>query len=277
MKIKATKYLIPEDSGIAEGIDDVTFLGKATIRGLIQTWRSKAKNTSYQIKYTKEKLVLLRGDTSISDNICGRCQQAFAYTSDKTFICWVEIYAGIGENKRKFDSPCFLKGASDIDQVRRALKKKIHSFLKEKKKIDQRIKTLLILEKQVEEKPILPRQRHCLWFDIGDSVVLYSEKSDWRIIDDKFLTAKVIDGFRYHDGMVALHYDQRVHEGEYLDGYGGSIGDQRPELMQLWEYEYFLKCPDFANFWARNCSSYEGFNGEKFLEALEKERNKRKN
>ena len=86
-----------------------------------------------------------------------------------------------------------------------------------------------------------------------------------------------IDDYRYQDGTVSVCYSKRAHIGKYRKGHGGIFGIYRPEIMHIWEFEYLLKHPDFANFWMKNSASkhLEEFDAEQFLNALTKEADSR--
>jgi len=212
-------------------------------------------------------------------NFCGWCKYARGdvcrYNCYITASCSIKTHAGLEDKKRRFNTPCFLKEASDkvFDEIRKGLARERERLIEEKRKTDEKIKLLLTLEKRAEKKPAMPAHRPYDWFNVGDSVVCYIGGWKERIVRDNFVTARVINGYRHHDGCVSVCYDECVHSGEYLEGHGGGYGMSRPEVMHTWEFEYLLGHPDFASLWSKKGTSnhLEGFDAEQFLDALAKE------
>jgi len=243
-----------------------------------------------------------RGATTF--NICGWCKHAAGGTGRYNYYisthCSFITDAGVEDVRRRFNSPCFLKNISDkgFNTLACGLGFQLGILIAKKHETDAKIKFLLDLEKQAERKPALADHRPHDWFNVGDPVVCYIggwerarlrdvisqylpesvvnwlRKCGWlgdakRVAFKEWATAKVIDGYRHHDGCVSVRYDERTHSGPYLGGHGGGYGMSRPEVMHAWEYDYLREHPDFAKVWMANTPSHlEGFEHEQMLEAL---------
>lgn len=211
-------------------------------------------------------------------NVCGWCKYAGCgtcrYNYHITTVCDFKTRAGLKDEERRFNTPCFLKDVSDemLAQIRNGLSRERDRLISEKRQADFNIGALLSLEDRAAEKPALPDRRPHDWFNVDDPVVCYIGKWQERIVKDQFATAKVINGYRHHDGCVSVCFDQRVHSGEYLEGRGSGYGMARPEVMHKWEFEYLLKHPDFARLWATQGvgKHLDGFDSKKFLAVLAK-------
>lgn len=216
-------------------------------------------------------------------NFCGWCKHAGGGTCrfryHITTRCGIKTSAGFEDEERRFDTPCFLTDApnAEFDRLREGLERERNRLIEVKRGTDKKIRTLLNLEKQAEMKPALPSQRPHDWFNLNDPLVCYIGLWEERIVKDDFVTAKVIDGYRHHDGCVSVNYDGRIHNGEYLEGHGGGYGMSRPEIMHAWECEYLLANSDFAHLWATKGTGrhLERFDAEKFMVALGMELGKR--
>jgi hypothetical protein len=219
-----------------------------------------------------------KGDAT-TFNFCGWCKHcgggSCRYNYRITTSCSFIDYAGMKDEERKFNTPCIFKTATDqfFNQVREGLAKKRDQVIREKKTTDVKIKKLLKLEEEAEKKPAMPGARPHDWYNINDSVVCYVGEWEEILTDEQFSTAKVISGYRHHDGCVSVCFDKKIHNGDYLDGHGSGYGMSRPEVMHQWEYEYMLTHLDFAKLWAMKgtSGSLEKFNPERFLLALSNE------
>ena len=213
-------------------------------------------------------------------NVCGWCKYATGGTARHNYIittsCNIKTSAGLIDEERHFNTPCFLKEAPYIvfDEIRNGLASEQRRLIEEKRRADKKVKLLVTLERSAEKKPAMSGHRPSGWFNVNDPVVCYTGQGNKNIAraQGEFVTAKVILGYRHHDGCVSVYYDKRIHTGKYLDGHGASYGTSRPEIMHAWEYEYLTEHPDFARIWIRDgVSKYiERFNAEKFLTALVK-------
>jgi hypothetical protein len=210
-------------------------------------------------------------------NVCGWCKYTGGgtcrYNYCITTSCGILSDAGLpDQDERRFNTPCFLADAPDnmLDQIRNGLKNRRDSLISQKRDVDRMIKELLKLEKRAEKKPALPDHRPHDWFNIDDLVICFVGKWEDCLLDTPFTTAKVIMGYRHHDGCVSVCYDKKVHSGEYLEGHGGGYGMARPEVMHEWEFEYLLEHPDFASLWSKLGTSrrLENHDPEAFLKAM---------
>lgn len=215
-----------------------------------------------------------RGATTL--NFCGWCKYAGGgscrYNYYITTTCSLKTSAGLHDDQRHFNTPCFLPEApiAELDQLRSGLEQQLNLLKKTKTATDEKIVILLELEKLAEKKPAFPNHRPHDWFNEGDPLVCYIGEWEKRLLPDKFATAKGILGYRHHDGCISVCFDSKVHTGEYLNGHGSGYGMSRPEVMHAWECEYMLKHPDFCNVWLKlgTGGHLEGFNANAMLGAF---------
>jgi len=243
-----------------------------------------------------------RGATTF--NVCGWCKYAVGGTGRYNYYisthCSFITDAGVEDVERRFNSPCFLKNISDEDfnTLACGLAFQLGILIARKHMTDAKIKLLLELEKQAERKPPLADHRPYDWFNIDDPVICYIggwERARLRDVISQYLpesvvkwlhalgwlgeprrvtfkewaTARVVDGYRHHDGCVSVRYDERVHSGPYLEGHGGGYGMSRPEVLHVWEYNYLREHPDFAEVWMANTPSrLRDFDPDQMLDAL---------
>ncbi|HNZ83664.1 MAG TPA: hypothetical protein PKL98_00065 [Candidatus Pacearchaeota archaeon] len=214
-------------------------------------------------------------------NFCGWCKYANPRTKRFSYCisgyCGFKKDANLYDNIRFFNTPCFLKKASndEFKKIRNGLIQKKRQVIEEKKIIDQKIKKLLVLEKCSEEKPVITICRPGDWFNINDSVVCYIKKMEGRTLNSSFAIAKVINGYRHHNGCVSVRYEEQVHMGENLEGHGGWYEISCYEIIHSWEFDYLIKHPEFAEFWIKQHRQYYRVDSEKekldiecFLKAL---------
>jgi hypothetical protein len=174
--------------------------------------------------------------------------------------------------ERRFYTPCFFPYVDDdqLNKIRRGLIAQRDRLVKEKRRTDEKIKFLLTLVRKTERKPALPQYRAHDWFDINDSLVCYVGHWVDRILPDVWVTAKAVDGYRHHDGMVSVVFDKKLHNGDFLDGHGGGFGMSRPEVMHRWEYEYLRSHLDYATVWLDGSKlNLENFEPDQMLSVLE--------
>jgi hypothetical protein len=188
-------------------------------------------------------------------NVCGWCKHASCgscrYNYYISTSCGIKTKAGLNDEERYFNTPCFLIRADSrtLDEIRDGLQCEKEKLIAQKRDTDSKIRLLFALEKRAEKKPALPNQRPYDWFNINDPVVCFIGNWEERLVEADFATAKVINGYRHHDGCVSICFDVKVHDKEYLDGYGNGYGMSRPEIMHVWEFEYLLDHPEFASVW----------------------------
>jgi hypothetical protein len=189
--------------------------------------------------------------------------------------CDFLVEAGLPAEERQFNSPCLFQSASHnyISQVRQGLRAQQGEVIKAKAMIDKKIKTLLVLEKRAQEKPVLPRYRPDEWFKAGDKIVCFIGNLPERIVPQHFASA-VITGNRGYGDSHILCCDERVHSGKALDGRAVYFSTCRPDVMRDWEFEYLLEHPDFAQFWSSEVSTGtlgDNWSQNDFLAALAEE------
>jgi hypothetical protein len=212
-------------------------------------------------------------------NVCGWCKYAAGgacrYSFHISTTCSLITDAGIQDEERHFDTPCVFKKAPDefFNSIRSGLEEQRQKLIEEKRLTDRKIKLLLRLEDLAEKKPVFSNQRPHDWFNVNDDVICYVGNREEWICSDQFATAKIIPGYRHHDGCVSVRFDKRVHANPFLEGHGAGYGMSRPEVMHLWEFEYLLEHPDFAKLWATKGVSpeLEDYDSGLFLLVLSQE------
>ncbi len=310
--------LTPAHSGFtAKTYEDILFLGKPTIGGIICTWRSTAKDLAKRIKRldrmsrllydktatvirkmaerfehpkfpgirllenTTDKPVLLdpaslrRKPGTTTFNVCGWCKYALCdtfFNCPIAAICDIENTAGLTGDKRQFNATCFLRQApkDKFDEIRDSLYRKLKALVEEKGEVDGKIKCLLLLKKSAEKKPAMPKYRPSNWFTRGNPVICFIGKCRDRLVPEDFIEATILET---SDGRVTVYYNEHVHPGDYLEGYGAQYGESHPEVMHPLEFKYLLRNPEFAKLWLTQGDStgQKKFDAEHFLKALNKE------
>jgi hypothetical protein len=208
-------------------------------------------------------------------NVCGWCEYASSGSCRYSYYISTHCaFLGYPSGEKKFNTPCFLLSVDKelLSGIRTHLSIKRDTAKFDKKTVDAKITFLKALEKKAEKKPALPAHRPCEWFNIDDPVMCYLAEFKDVCIPDVFTTAKVISGYRHHDGCVSVCYDKKVHEGKYLDGKGGGYGVSRPEVMHKWEFDYLCEHPDFARLYFMDGTGkyIKDHEPRKFLAALGK-------
>ena len=229
-----------------------------------------------------DRASLERNSDATTLNICGWCKHTSVglcrYNFNIKTRCSFEEDAGTGDyGDRVFDSPCFIQTSDDkwLNELRYGIEGKLELLRLERREIAKKLRVTTDLLRKTEVKPALSSHRPHDWFNIDDPVVCFvggwPKDADVAFLADvEWATAKVIDGYRHHDGCVSVHYDERAHGGDYLDGHGGGYGMGRPEIMHRWELEYLLANPTFALLYATLGTGrhISGFNPEVFLRSL---------
>jgi hypothetical protein len=225
---------------------------------------------------------LCRPRAATTFNCCGWCKYAYCGSGRYNYYITTECEFNARAGRRKygekrFDTPCFLKDASDVTfaALRFGLITECKKLTLLGKELSKKVRILEGLERNAERKPAIANSRAHDWFNIGDPIVSYV--GNWgpdneKIIDKDFVTGKVINGYRHHDGCISVCYDEKVHSGNYLEGRGGGFGMSRPEIMHKWEFEYMLRNPLFISVFSNlDELRLEGFDRTKFNEAMYKE------
>ncbi len=114
------------------------------------------------------------------------------------------------------------------------------------KEIKEKIKILAGLERRARMKPALPGCRPHGWFKKEASVVVFIGRLPGRTVPDKFITGKISEANAKDFAAVTLNRDigNKYNRGHPMPG-----GLQQPEIMNLWEFEYLVKHPKFAEAW----------------------------
>ena len=206
-------------------------------------------------------------------NFCGWCKHAGHGLRSHNY-CGIKEAAGIKDEKRTFNTPCFFKKAPDkvFDNIRKGLILERKRLSEEKQKIEDKINILLSLSEQAEEKPAFPLYRQKDWFKAGDPVVsCIVYKDDFLMHAVLFYEAWVDKDHCDKSCVIPVRYKSN-NAPKKKDVYG----DWRAEIMLVWEFEYLLEHPDFAKIWAtkgtrkHSSETNKNFNAELFLEALHK-------
>lgn len=110
-------------------------------------------------------------------NFCGWCKYAGGDSCRSNYrittSCSIKNDAGLKDEERRFNTPCFLKEAPDkvFDEIRKGLMCEREQLIDEKRVTDAKIALLLTLEERAEKKPAMPDHRSCDSFKVDDSVV----------------------------------------------------------------------------------------------------------
>jgi len=202
-----------------------------------------------------DSIIRKRGATTF--NVCGWCEHTSGGSCRYNYMisgsCEFENYLRAGQSAKKFYTPCFLPHVQPA-YLEKLIKSMNHRSCEAKSDYEAILMKIEILERalgEAEEKPALPDRRPSDWFDIGDPLVCYvgAWKGNKKLTEADIAVATVIEGYRHHDGCVSVCYDEKIHDGEYLEGRGGGYGMSRPEIMHQWEFEYLCEHPDFARLW----------------------------
>ncbi len=213
---------------------------------------------------------IMRKEGATNFNVCGWCDFSeggyTCYNINALSSCEFDISTGKEKAERRFDCPCFLKEAPTevFDQIRAELKKSLGELVEQKKDIDNKIKSLLSIERAAEKKPVVPPYRPHNWFKIGDEVVCRLGGPEKLIIPEQFIVGKMMGEYECY--ISVCHYE-RVYAGPNLEGYGLDYNRYSPDIMNIWEYEYLLAHPEFAKIWAKTCE-IKDFDSDEFLKAL---------
>jgi len=198
-----------------------------------------------------------RRDGTTTFNVCGWCTHKSGGTCRYSFMisgsCEFERYLHSDYDRKKFNTPCFLPTVEPeyLEKIIETMNRHSEDMKSDYEAILVKIEILERALGEADEKPALPDRRPHDWFDIGDPVVCYigAWEGNKKLVKHDIAVAAVIDGYRHHDGCVSVCYDEKIHDGDYLDGRGGGYGMSRPEVMHQWEFEYLREHPDFARLW----------------------------
>ncbi len=105
-------------------------------------------------------------------------------------------------------------------------------------------------------KPVFNNMRKAEYFNVGDEIMLF--------YDDKWNEAKVVRGYRHHEGCV--NYISKNYPTTYLDGPGGA-GIHTPQIILKSSFEYFLKNKEYFLEWCKEAGSMS-YNGTDLRDML---------
>ena len=216
-------------------------------------------------------------------NVCGWCKHCGGGTCRHsyhitTYCPFIPRQLGNGETwggneTFRFNTPCALANGTQelLDTCVGYLKARKAKLLSRKQQAAAYASYLAHVMKKAEDKPYFASHRPCEWFNLNDPVMFYVFSFE-GVLPDKaktFVSGKVINGYRHHDGCVSVCADEPFHNGEYCDGCGSGFGMSRPEVLHSWEYDYLKAHPDYLKIWLR-CSKAElnSFDSEEFSKAL---------
>ena len=193
-----------------------------------------------------------KGDTTFEQ--CGWCNHGGS--GSYRYNCMIEGNCNLLKrynNEVNYNTQCKIitMGKIDIASV-------IESKEYEIKNYEQRIKNLKIQiytlkETKVDDCPPIVNNRKYNHFNIDDKIRVF-KNGVWEI-------ATIINGYRHHDGCISYYADNKFHDGDYLDGHGGSGGISRPEFLLESEYQWFKSNPERFKEWIEeNCK--KKYNGD---------------
>ena len=106
-----------------------------------------------------------------------------------------------------------------------------------------------------DDVPMLPCFRPSEWCNDGDRVLVSIDNFDNRIVEDKFSWARVVSGYRSHDGCISAEAEKVIHSGDYGAGRGMGMGCSRWNIWKENEMGYILEHKDFAEKYFCWCDS----------------------
>lgn len=163
-------------------------------------------------------------------------------------------------NEVQFDTECKIMklGKADIQSI---LDSKAYNIKEYEDNIKRKQKQIEILNNLIlDDIPTLPDNRKCEHFNIDDEVMVFAN-FDTSLIKDRWLSGKVINGYRHHDGCVSVRTDEKYNDGDYLEGHGYGAGCCVPKVILKSEYDWFVKNPDKFREWIKTACSKK-FNGD---------------
>jgi hypothetical protein len=155
-----------------------------------------------------------------------------------------------------FDTKCKVikLGSADIESI---VESKKHSISDHERNIGRlKIQIEILKSLRPDKMPPLPSNRTSDHFNIDDDIMIYPNFKE-SIISGRWLSGKVINGYRHQDGCVSGRIDEKFHEGEYLDGHGVGSGVCTPTVMLKSEFDWFVEHPDRFRDWIINACEYK--------------------
>lgn len=193
-----------------------------------------------------------RGTTTL--NCCGWCNYCTGGETRPGFDCRITTHCRLlfvnAEKRLKFNTPCLVTHGTQelIDEIIQNIEWFLDEAVAEKRKVEQRIRLVMDATKKADIKPCLPQKRPSNYIKAGDKVKIFLGSHDQNILPSK--------ANRFNDGTVVgngdfLAMDDLVHTGKLLDGYGVSSRRFEPDLLHVWEYEYFRHHRFYLEMWLK--------------------------
>lgn len=218
-------------------------------------------------------------------NVCGWCEHCGGGTCRHsyhitTYCPLIPRQLGNGEtwggnDKFRFNTPCALANGTQelLDTCVEHLKARKANLVARKQRAAAFASYLAEVMNKAEEKPYFASHRPHNWFNLDDCVMFLTGDFE-SVLPGKakiFVSGKVINGYRHHDGCVSVCSDEPFHTGECCDGCGSGFGTARPEVLHNWEFEYLKTHSDYLKVWVR-CSKADlnQFDSKEFVAAITK-------
>ena len=210
-----------------------------------------------------------RAENSTTFNCCGWCRYARATNKWWGSTYWISAncsfrsFAGIADYSRNAFEKCFLKRAPNslLEEISEGLKREDVKLREKVAQMEREIAFLETLNDLAIEKPVLPEYRKPDWWRIGGKVIIFDDFD--KTGDEYFLNAEIT--------ALGSYPIVRITSGKNI---GKTIQYVQHSALILteWEYNYFLKNPEFVDFWIKMCpgTEYSDFDGEKFREEIHK-------
>ena len=211
----------------------------------------------------------VRAQGSTTFNICGWCKYAgcgsACYNYHIQTQCSFKTTGGLDDKQRSFNTPCLFHSIAqkELDEIREALTGQCKIVKTSITTIRSKIKFLTGLKSKAVQKPAICSVRPHNWFNLGDKVFVFNNSQGL------FIKGTVSKGYRHQDGWVTVKLEEEISvRRKKLKPMG--MGEERPEVLHEWEYQFFSKNPSFINTWLENTevAKYEGFKQENFKCAL---------
>jgi hypothetical protein len=214
-----------------------------------------------------------REANSTTFNVCGWCKYAmgtgrFNYTISGD--CMIMRNVGVKRPEKYFYTKCEFHQMS-VEAIQGFVNlyiDKIAELQSDLATFKAVVAHAKLIAEETTKRPYLLSLRPYDQFNIGNKAICYigdvKQRADGpKLITDKlFITGKVIDGYRHHDGCVSMRADEPWHDGDYLEGRGTGWGWGRADFMLKSEYDYLISHPDFLKLWLDSIYEYRSEKGE---------------
>lgn len=230
-----------------------------------------------------ESLGRERGTTTF--NICGWCKHAtsglarYGYMIESTCALTPNGKVDGEYEEHHADSPCkFLSFTTEqCQQEAKNWLEEIEKVKARREKVRTLIMALQAVAKGQPQRPLLPEMRPFDYFNVGEVVGVLTQDMPNLIIEESWVTAKVIPGYRHHDGCVSFVADFPFHSGDYLQGMGGGAGCSSACILKEWELQALktaVASQDpadhrFVDIFVRAASNSQNLQSSEYRKALE--------